>query len=409
MKELFSRRTVLRKCGALALAHMSQSALGQSDADISRQAQPRLSPFHDLLANVPHIYSEKEASFHLASFSRFLESIVQSLPLEMQNQATQLWPRMLTEIGRVDVGYHLLRSGRWEELLGIGISQLSGQLECHLPDGIVPFRLFQGGFHLDLMGSALESAGYDQETILGEPSWRLQMSEDEAFDMMLETGMQGFYEGWNNHIALIGDHTVVFASSEQILGEVVSTIQGDTQSILVDQVLSSILTSSNSELITAIVSPGSEFDLRQNELYGHANLRPDQREAERSLYEAGALGAMPPLTMVLLGTSSGGILNGFEDLQLPPAKWEVVATTDTRLSAAAFADGSEARFLNMHSIETRVPYREMLSKFEVNLVDDLSVPTVTIALESTEEQRKRTFLYDSHFSGDLRYLYFGEP
>lgn len=409
MQRYLSRRAfaVSPVAALIAASASADNGLAREQQSSTPVLDAEQSTLRHLLGHIPIAYTETNSAIHFADIAGHFAAIGRSLPTSDADNNYELWENLFAESGWYEGDFLAFLRSDWEELTGIDVFQMAAQLELADAAGERPFRIATGVFDETAMAQALEHTGYAEVTLPGARSWDLALSDDAVEALAWESSFLSFMSGENDHVALIGDHTVVFASSRATLEDIVQTIHGEQDSVLANPSFVSIVQAARADIVSAMIVPGERFDVRGEDLYTDPNLSPEQQEQERDALESGPLGTMFPFQLALLGISPGGPIHG-EDYGLPQASWQIVLALENVQHAESLTDAIPKRFATMFSRASRTPYSSLMPTISVELERAGETPAVDIQLASDVVPRNRKALYDMYLSKDLRFLYFGD-
>lgn len=164
-----------------------------------------------------------------------------------------------------------------------------------------------------------------------------------------------------NNIAILPDNTVAYATTSELLGQMMSTANGDSPNRIAE--LSSISTNLPEDSSNAWFMDGSLF-LFQTAIGAAQVSEAALLKLEDLLTESNdAVGPMPVFRTACVGLTAGGHLD--ESLHNPDAREFIILETDGADQADQAAEVITWRTENWTSLIADLPYAELLPDFKI--------------------------------------------
>lgn len=247
----------------------------------------------------------------------------------------------------------------WRDDYGFDLFQADATLVVSLP----PFdlSLFRGRFDIDAVRAALMSSGYREVEIDGATLYSLR--DDDASPPAGEMAAM-------NHGAILDGGTLVFSSVRAAVEAVLDVAGGAAPSLMEQTAIALLAEHAPSDLVTATIADGAV-------LTGYTPI-PGVTEMPA--------GEMPPVVMVLVGVTAGGVVpgaNGGLSPDTPGARAVAVAVLETPEAAEAAVPVIEERLATGTSALSGSPLSRYVAASTVLAVAGAPVLTIDLTVSET--------------------------
>lgn len=276
----------------------------------------------------------------------------------------------------------------WREDYGFDLFQAEQTLWLSLP----PFdlSLFRGRFDLDAVRATLNGNGYQEIEVKGHPllSLRDDFEQDVASDFAYKLAAM-------NHAAILPDGTLAFSSVKAALAAVLDVVSGQAPSMMEQAGIAILTDHAPDDLVSALIANGTMLSGNiPPELF---ELGPDATpDISAIATEIAQTSEMPPVAMVLLGSTAGGPLFG-QNVEtptgVPDAHAVAVALMLTPEMAEMAVPVVEERLETGESAISEQPYSDLFTGFEVRAVPSTPVVVIDLSLGETSPNVLANMLY----------------
>ncbi|MGH2604431.1 MAG: hypothetical protein ACRDJ9_34210, partial [Dehalococcoidia bacterium] len=271
-------------------------------------------------------------------------------PDDRESPATDAW---LAAIGRMTVHSRAMffLQPEWNEFFGFDLFDLDQVVEYSAPP--TSLSLFRGRFDADDLVQRWQAVGY--QTRVTEAGTFYAIRGDFEIDVASEGSQMAMASA--NYLALIAPDTIAFASTEQLITEAVNLAEGNGTSFAGEINVASLLEGVPDTLVSGLIVSGTQLlalgDPAEFLTEDPAELDPEAI-ATRMAEEAAAAAELPPLGLVLLGSTGGGPLGADDSGAATPvagmpearavavvvtandaAAWTVAEVVDRRLAGSS--------------------------------------------------------------------------
>jgi hypothetical protein len=388
-----NRRTFSRAAGLAIAAPAIASAQGATPA-----AQPASGGIAGMLALAPATYPwvEEPASLMISYADLATQLEVTGVPAvdSMDDPDFSQWVAATRTLAVPQNAAQYLKF--WREDYGFDLFQADETLELSLP----PFNLslFRGRFDHETIRATLTANGYREVEAGGHEI--LTLRDDYEQDL---TSPFAYKLAAMNHVALLDDGTIACSSVQAALVAVLDVANGQAASLMEQAGIAQMADQVPADLVSAMIVSGTM--LAGNIPPGLLDLEPGATpDFDAIATEIAATSEMPPVVMLLIGSTAGGPLFG-EDIEtpagVPDARAVAVALFLTPEMAEAAVPVIEERLATGASAATAQPFSEFFPEHDVRAVP--SAPVLVIDLTLGSETRP-DILVNMLLNRDLNFL-----
>ena len=263
----------------------------------------------------------------------------------------------------------------WREDYGFDLFQADETLELILP----PFNLtlFRGRFDQDAIRATLTGNGYTPVEVNGHEI--LTLRDDYAQDI---SAPFAYKLAAMNHVALMDDGAVACSSVRGALEAAFDVADGLAPSLMEQAGIGMMVNQAPADLVSGTIVSGTNLS---------GNIPPELIDLEPGAtpdFDAiatrvAAESEMPPVVLVLLGSTAGGPLFG-DDIETPAGVPDAHAVAVLLMlnpeGAAAAVPVIEERLATGESMQTREPWSDFFPESTVAAVDGAPVVVVDLTL-----------------------------
>lgn len=352
-----------------------------------------------MLSRVPATLSDLDdpeaASLTYANIAAQLQTVGVTPPDGMDDERSSAWFEATRGLPMAMPAAQFLNV--WRDDYGFDLFQADQTLQISLP----PFdlSLYRGRFDNQEVLRALDNIGY-QPVASNEAI--LSIRGDYEQDVQAPTA---YKLAAMNYATILHDGTLAFASALGILEDVLEVQAGERPSLAERSDIALLLASAPDDLVSAMIVDGQMLTggIPDQILNLDPSATPDLAAAATEIAERSTL---PPIAIVLLGTTAGGPLSMDEATTTPGAEAPdaravvivaMLSPEDAQVAAPIIAE----RLVTQASVVTDEPFAEIFPEWTVEPVPGSPVVVIELVLR---EGIGRDILMRLLFTRDLGFL-----